>query len=210
MEEEQPAENAVQEPALELEVPVEKPAIAPEEERPAVEETKPSAPRPIAENQSTKALSPPLFPSPNIRGSNQENEAWKALLNQIWYTEYPPANMQFDAPFDKVDQLLKERDFSKAYVRLQLLERKMPENDSLHFLKGYCLLEMGEGTEALRYFDYLADKQANWNGHLQWYRGLANLISGAQEPAVANFRTIQSQTGHPFQAEAKKAAELLQ
>lgn len=208
------------EPAPALELPVENPSALPESEVPVKEEIPSGAPKkeekktkasqPIAENQPSAELPSPLFPPPNIRGSNQDNEAWKAVLNQIWYTEYPPSAIQFEAPFDKVDQLLKDRAFSKAYVRLQLLERKMPENDSLFYLKGYCLLEMGEGTEALRYFDYLADKQADWNAHLQWYRGLSNLLSGKQEQAMSTFKTISSESGHPFQLHAKKAVQVLE
>lgn len=178
----------------------------PNEEQPPKEE---QTTRPIASATETE-LPPPLYPSPNLRGSQVENETWKTLLDNLWYTSYPPEGMQFVEPFDQVDQLLKERNFSKAYVRLQLLERKIPENDSLSYLKGYCLLEMGEGTEALRYFNSIEKEQSKWSPDLDWYRGLATLLTGNKEAAVRNFEAIRQDSKHPFQQQAKKAVLLLE
>ncbi len=163
---------------------------------------------PIAEIAPDE-LDSPLYPSPNIRGENSENPAWKALLDKIWYTEYPLVNTPVSEPFKPADQLLKSRDFNNAYVRLQRLERNLPTNDTLRLMKGYCLLEMGEGAEALASFEGLEAQQPNWNAQLEWLRGLALVLAGEKEKAVAQFRSIVSQAKHPYRLQSERAIELL-
>ncbi len=163
---------------------------------------------PIAEIAPDE-LDSPLYPSPNIRGENSENPAWKALLDKIWYTEYPLVYTPISEPFKPADQLLKSRDFNNAYVRLQRLERNLPANDTLRLMKGYCLLEMGEGAEALVSFEGLEAQQPNWNAQLEWLRGLALVLSGEKEKAVAQFQGIVSQSKHPYRLQSERAIELL-
>lgn len=163
---------------------------------------------PIAEANPDE-LTSPLYPSPNIRGENEENPAWKALLDKIWYTEYPLANTSVSEIFKPADQLLKSRNFNDAYVSLQRLERNLPANDTLRLMKGYCLLEMGEGAEALVVFEGLEAQHPNWNPQLEWLRGLALVISGEKEKAVAQFLGIASQTKHPYRLQSERAIQLL-
>ena len=165
--------------------------------------------RPIAEAQPLPDLRPPSHPSPQVRGSNEENAERKALLDAVWYTDFPPANAAFDAPLDKAFGLLKERDFTSAYVRLQMLERKMPDNDSLLFLKGYTLLEMGEGVEAFNYFTKINELPTDWQGHIEWYKGLSYLLADDKTQATSVFENIKGQGKHLFQKESAKALELL-
>lgn len=167
-------------------------------------------PSPIAQNKVPNPLPPPRFPSPDVRGQNNPDKAWKTLLDQVWYTQYPPlADLPLSAPFDRADQLLKGRDFTNAYVQLQRLERKMPENDTLALLKGYCLMEMGEGTEALTYFENLGNRHQTWAPTLQWYQGLSHLSIGEREKALAVFAKIASDARHPYAGQSKKAIGLL-
>ncbi len=164
--------------------------------------------RPMAE---VTPLPAPRYPAPKLRGKTQDNQAWKALMDKIWYTEYPPAGISFAGPtFGKIDKLLATRDFPKAYVRLQLLERKLPENDSLLFLKGYCLLELGEGAEALLYFQKINKNNSPWTAILTWYSNLALLQTGERRKATAGFTQIAQTTGHQFRSQAQKALQLLQ
>jgi len=164
---------------------------------------------PIAQNNGSDRLPSPRFSSPNIRGENKEDKAWKAMLDKVWYTEYPIPGMLLSSTFGKVDQSLKARDFSNAYVQLQRLERKMPENDTLQYLKGYCLMEMGEGAEALTYFEKVKGKQSTWEATLQWEQGLSLLLTGDKEKALTTFRAIAAQPRHPYQAQSKRAIQLL-
>ncbi|MBC7774715.1 MAG: hypothetical protein H7246_04690, partial [Phycisphaerae bacterium] len=161
---------------------------------------------PIAQNNG---LPSPRFPAPNIRGENSENKEWKALLNQVWYTDYPMVDLSSSEPFSKADQSLRTRDFNTAYVQLQRLERKLPENDTLQFLKGYCLLEMGEGAEALRYFSGLEQEHADWSMRLDWYRGLAQLLQGDKQTAKAVFEKIAATPTHTYRKQAGRARQLL-
>ena len=185
------------------------PSSTPAQPAPIPQETKaPPAPRPIAQNKSSD-LTPPEYPSPNVRGANQEDKIRKALLDKIWYTDFPPDHTEFKPPFSQTAQLLSKRDFMGAFVRLEQQERKLPENDTLRFLKGYCLLEMGEGGDALRYFDQLELRRPSWETQLQWYRGLGLLLTGDVKKARPLFREMAATPGHPFRQQSQKALELL-
>lgn len=85
----------------------------------------------------------------------------------------------------------------------------MPENDTLRLLKGYCLMELGEGSEALTYFEKLESRQPVWRLRLQWYRGLSQLLAGDQDQAIRTFRSIASTPGHPYLEQSKKAIQVL-
>ena len=61
---------------------------------------------------------------------------------------------------------------------------KMEANDTLHFLKGYCLLEMGEGGDAIRFFDKIENPPSEWQPNLEWYRALGVLISKGVTEAI--------------------------
>lgn len=192
------------------------------EEEKVIEESKKTPPKekkqekttrdqPVAENKTTLTIAPPLYPSPNLRGESKDDQAWQAFLNKIWYTEYPIAGLTLSSSFEKIDAQLKERNFSKAYARLQRLARKMEQNDTLQLLQGYTLLEMGEGKEALLNFEDLEKNNPQWQLTLDWYRGLSLLIIDAETrtAAKAAFEKIAKQPNHPFHLQAKKALLLL-
>jgi tetratricopeptide (TPR) repeat protein len=165
----------------------------------------------------TGAGQPPArsrYPAPatqlrSLNGSAEDAKALKMLLDQLWYTDYPIPGLQPTGAFAETDQLLNRREFTTAYARLDRLERKLPDNDTLRYLKGYCLLELGQGAEALAYLEPLQGRVAAWNAPLDWYQALGLLQSGQQDKARAAFRRIAAQNGHPFQAYGKKGLEVL-
>lgn len=165
--------------------------------------------QPIAEGTPIEDLPSPLYPSPNVRGENSENKAWKTLIDKIWHTTYPLDSLTISEPFEAINQLLTARDFNQAYVRLQRLERNVPDNDTLRFIKGYCLLEMGEGAEALTYFEKLEERQPTWTPQLQWYRGLSLLLIGNKEKALSQFREIAAQPQHKYRLQSEQAIRIL-
>ena len=165
---------------------------------------------PVVENQPARDLPEPRFPAPVLRGADSEDPARKALLNKVWYTDYPPPGFAAPGRFAQAGELLKARDFTGAYVQLQRLERNLPANDTLRFMKGYCLLEMGEGAEALAYFDGLEKRQPAWTMHLEWYRGLGEMLTGDSKKALTTFRKIGATPGHAYRQQGKKAARLLE
>lgn len=177
------------------------------------EDVEPVLPQKKETKQAPIAATKPsgnTYPAPNVRGENAGNKAWKALLDQVWHTDYPPAGAVFDEPFGQADQLLKDRDFNKAYVNLQQLERSLPDNDTLCFMKGYCLMQMGEGAEALAYFEKIETPPPAWEPQLQWYRGLSLLLAGEKEKALAAFRGIASAPQHPYRPQSQRAIRLLE
>ena len=187
------------------------PAPAPEQvpANPVLEQpTPPQSSQPIADNQSSR-LRPPYYPAPNIRGQQDENTAWKKMLDQLWYTQFPPQNTSFNVDFSASAQLLAARDFPAAFVALETLEFQQPENDTLRLLKGYCLLEMGEGREALRYFDQLEGRQPQWNAYVEWHRTLSLLLLGEQEKVLPKLQRMAGNPKHPFRQPSRRVLEIL-
>lgn len=167
---------------------------------------------PIAQLRTEERLPNPRDPAPDvtmIRGDETANKALKALLDQIWYTDYPLKGLKVNGPFKQADEHLKKRDFNAAYLALEQLETAQSGNDTLRYLKGYCLLEMAEGNEALTYFDPLQGRHPAWEPQLQWYRGLALLLADEREKALALFQKLAKQSQHPYHRQAGKAAELI-
>lgn len=192
-------------------VPVPDPDNAPPMNPESVSPTPPGNTKntPVVENRPAKDLPEPRFSAPVLRGAGSEDPARKALLNKIWYTDYPPTGFAASGHFEKADELLKNRDFTGAYVQLQRLERSLPANDTLRFMKGYCLLELGEGAEALAYFDGMDLRQPAWKMQVEWYRGLGALLTGDSKKALTTFRKIGDTPGHAYRKQGKKAAGLL-
>lgn len=168
------------------------------------EKTTPSQPKPIA------VLPLPDFPAPNVRGENGNNTAWKAMLDKLWYTQLPPKATSFGAPFGAVVAKISKRDFENAFVELETLEGTLPANDTLSLLKGYCLLEMGEGADALRNLERLEGGHSNWKAWLEWHRALARLISSGKDQALPEFQSVAKQSNHSYQQQARKALNLLE
>ena len=154
---------------------------------------------------------PPRYAAPQVmlRGDDTNTNATQLLLNQIWYTDYPFKNRSAGGVFTESDQLLKARNFADAYIQLQRLERKMPQNDTLRYLKGYCLMELGQGNEALPYLESLQGRIPAWDAQLEWYRGLSLLQSGKKEAALSLFKQIANRGRPPYNAFGKKAVKIL-
>jgi hypothetical protein len=174
-----------------------------------------------------------------IRGDEPTKTALKTLLDQVWYTNYPLSGLQLEPNnYGGTNQLLLQRDFNAAYIALDGLEREQiaafsrrmnqlnqqrmekdstyrpvaamwSPNDTLLYLKAYSLMEMGEGQEALIYFDQIRDPYPTWTPQLNWYRGLALLLTDQRAEAIALFRQLANQANHPYRRQAAKALELL-
>lgn len=168
--------------------------------------------RPVAQLNPAERLPDPRYPAPDatsFRGEDQAGQELKKLVDQVWYTGYPLTGLRVQEPFLKAHAALKNRDFNAAFVELDRLENQFAQNDTLRYLKGYCLLEMGEAYEAQVYLTSLQGKHASWEAQLQWYRGLAMLLAGEQDKALAQFRQIAARPQHPYYKQAKKAVGLL-
>lgn len=183
-----------------------------EEIAPVLPEKKTSKPRlqPIAEAQPSDDQLPPPANLPNLRGEEVEAKELKNLLNQIWYAQYPLSGLKLDAAFADADAHLMGQEYEKAYGKLQRLERKLPDNDTLRILKGHCLMYMGEGIEALRYFDGVGEQPLPTQQLLEWYRGQCLLLAGKREDALVVFRKIAADPKHLYQRQGQKAARLLE
>ena len=223
-----------------LEMPREKPPIAQIKPKEQV----PVPPDPIFPTFALQdeVIPEPLHSAPDLvamRGQGEANVTLKALLDQLWYVDYPPFGLKIDATYDSADQLLKQRDFSAAYLALEQIEqiqadslsRKIARenqkqlgkdptaspvaaspmaNDTLLYLKAYCLLEMGEGQEAIFYFSRMRFPDPAWIPQLTWYRALAWLQANNRKEALVLFKQIAVERGHPYRRQAVKALKFLQ
>lgn len=193
-----------------LEKPRENPPIAqikPKEEVPV-------PPDPIFPTFALKdeLIPEPLNPAPDLvatRGAGQANTALQALLDQLWYVDYPLLGLDISKAFPNIDEKLKKRDFTTAYLELEQLGSTLPTNDTLHSLQAYCLLQTGEGQEALLHFDQIQSLQLDWKPQLEWYLGLALLLADKKPEALAQFTTIAANPRHPYRRQARKAMKLL-
>ncbi|WP_373550919.1 hypothetical protein [Haliscomenobacter sp.] len=223
-----------------LEKPREKPPIAqikPKEEVPV-------PPDPIFPTFALQdeLIPDPLYAAPDLvamRGESQANTALKALLDQLWYVDYPLFGLKTSAAYGSADQLLQQRNFSAAYqaldeieqVQIDSLSRRIARenqkqlekdptaspvaampvaNDTILYLKAYCMLEMGEGQEAMFYFYQMYFPDPAWIPQLTWYRALALLQANNRKEALILFTTIAANPGHPYRRQARKAMKLLQ
>jgi hypothetical protein len=156
------------------------------------------------------ALAPPIaqapaliLPSgPSVRGEGEAPDNREKLEAAIGDIPFEPKQEAYNERFAPALRLLMEKSFIDAFVQLQLLELQIPDNDTLAFLKGYNLLELGEGQEALRYFGKLPPG-SQWEPEVAWYSILAHLISGQARLAAAKAKVIAGDPSHPFRAEAR-------
>jgi hypothetical protein len=213
--EEKPVEQEKKLPTSPAPAEEEEPASVLEKEAPPVETpertipTRPPGNVPIA--QAEPSLPPPSYgaPATYLRGGTQE-AAGKKLLDQLWYTGYPLTGLRPAEQYMAVDELLRKRTFTTAYVRLQRLDRQLVPNDTLRYLQAYTLLEMGQGQEALALLDQLEQPPAEWLPQVEWYRGLAALLVDDKTTAMAIFQKIAKQKNHPYQLQARKALKVYQ
>lgn len=149
------------------------------------------------------ALQPPTGPS-GVRGSSKSSgKEWMQLIESVWQTKFSENPTDYGVRFIKIVELLNEGKYPDAYVQLQFENLELTANDTLNFLKGYCLLEMKEGSEALKHFDEI--KAGNpWKEKIDWYRVLAYLLAGDLEDARKNLEEIIREKEHSFQSEALK------
>ena len=189
-------------------------------EKPPIAQIKPKEEVPVPPDPifPTFALQDELIPEPlnsapdlvAMRGAGEANTALQALLDQLWYVDYPLLGLDISKAFPSIDEKLKKRDFTTAYLELEQLGSARPTNDTLHALQAYCLLQTGEGQEALLHFDQIQNRQLAWEPQLEWYQGLALLLADKRSEALAQFTTIAANPGHPYRRQARKALKLLQ
>lgn len=223
-----------------LEKPLERPPVAQLKPKKQVPPVLPSPIFPTYALQD-ELIPEPLYSAPDLvamRGAGEANVALKALLDQLWYVDYPPFGLKINGTYRSADQLLQQRNFSAAYLALEEIEhvqidslshriarenQKLLEkdptaspvaampmaNDTLLYLKAYCLLEMGEGQEAIFYFSRMRFPDPAWIPQLTWYRALALLQADKRKEALVLFKQIAEEQGHPYRRQARKALKLL-
>lgn len=180
-------------------------------DQPPAKQDTPKYRGPVAQVQPDERIPNPRYPAPEgmTRGGNTTSKIDQALLNQLWYTDYPLNGLAAGGAFEATDQLLKKRDFTAAYIKLQRLGRQLPVNDTLRYLQAYCLLEMGQGEEAQPLLKSLQGHVTAWDAQLEWYQGLSLLQSGEKESALNIFSKIAGDSKHPYRAYGKKAVGVL-
>ncbi len=169
------------------------PAPAPEKNSPAApgNMSPPPAPapsekirEPIAQNRPSP--SKPAFENITFtRGGDTLPADLQKLLSILWYTAFDSAATHYPPRFRTAVSALGQRDFPTAFVELNELEKTAPPNDTLSYLKGYCLLELFDGDGAAGYFERLDAPGKPWQAEAMWYSGLGYLLTEDREKAKA-------------------------
>ncbi|MCB0519271.1 MAG: hypothetical protein H6577_00345 [Lewinellaceae bacterium] len=185
------------------------------EAAPAAPETAPEAPAPTEQPRPANPPGRPIaetLPDPveahaleGVRGESKENSPWQALVEKVWYAPLPGKVENFPTGYRPALQMLKAGKTMDAFMALEELGSSQPANDTLSFLKGYCLMQLWEGREALRLFDSLQGKPHPWQSETAWYRGLCYLVMGQKEQALGVFRQVAGRPGSAFAKRAKEA-----
>ena len=103
------------------------------------------------------------------------------LLSALWYTAFDSTVTRYPPRFRTAVSALGRWDFPTAIVELNELGRSTPTNDTLAYLKGYCLLELFDGDGAAGYFERLDAPGKPWRAEALWYSGLGYLLTENQE-----------------------------
>ncbi len=194
-------------PAMKTDEPVMDPWTEPESKE-LPPPTPNNSPQVIPNNSSQGskkqfALQPPAGTS-GVRGSSKSSgREWMQFIESVWQTKFNENPTNYGVRFSKIIELLNAGKYPDAYVQLQFEKIELTANDTLNFLKGYCLLEMKEGSEALKHFDEI--KAGNpWKDKIDWYRVLAYLLMGDLENVRKKSEDIIREKEHSFKSEALK------
>ena len=142
-----------------------------------------------------------------LRGNGHGRTSWEALVLQIWDAPFPVSPASFSERFRPVAEYLQENNTTDAFLLLRKLELQLPNNDTLAFLNGYCLMQMWEGEGALQSFNKISGQPKPWSEATEWYEGLCYLLMGKKEKAVADFKRLAGRPGHPYRGKARRALQ---
>jgi len=172
-------------------------------------ETRPN--RPMAQLLPSERLAAPRYAAPHalVRGENSDPSEIQTLLNKIWYTDYPLRALRVNKAYITADSLLKKRDFVNAFIQLHRFDTEHPNNDTIRYLKGYCLMELGQGEEAIPYFKSVQGRLPVWEAQLEWYEGLSWLQAGNTQKAKPIFQKIARTKQHSYRVPSQKALKLM-
>lgn len=144
-----------------------------------------------------------------LRGNVPGRTPWETLVLQIWDAPFPASPASFGARFRPIAGYLQQNNTADAFLLLRKMERQEPGNDTLAFLKGYCLMQMWEGEGALQSFNAITGKPSPWSAEVDWYEGLCLLLMGEKEKAVAVLKRIAGQPRHSYRDQAGKALQMM-
>ena len=165
------------------------------------------------ENKKTRGPIAQLSVEPHslrgLRGQGTASSPWEVLVLRIWDAPFPVPPAMLGERFRPVAEYLMANNTSDAFLLLRKIEQQVPSNDTLSFLKGYCLMQMWEGEAALQSFSTISEKANTWNMEVEWYVALCHLLSGEKEEAIVVFRHITKQSEQLYRDQAKKALKLL-
>ena len=162
--------------------------------------------KPIAQSQ------PAVPAGSQLRGGGNTSAPsdLQHLLESIWFTSYDTVAKYYNYRFQPAVTALSKKDYPTAYASLRIAEKAKPGNDTLAYLKGICLLEMGEGAEAGRYFSKLDKTGHSRQAEGLWLSGLAWLLAGEREQAKLAWEKLKSLRAPVYSQKAAAALRRFQ
>ncbi len=183
------------------------PAPAPEPSKGEVYASIPVSPDP---EPPAEELALPEYPAPvNALRGGPEPDADDNPLDQVWYVNYPLNDLEAGEAFPVIDSLLRNRNFTRAFITISRAERSVVDSDTLAYLKGYTMLQLGRGPEAVAALESITVPPTGWEREMTWLRALGHCLADDRDAALALLQELTVSEEGLYQREAAKALELL-
>ena len=130
-------------------------------------------------------------------------------LEEVWFTAFDSTAAHYTPRFQPAVTALGRQDFATAFIELGEQEKSAPDNDTLAYLKGYCLLELFACDEAARYLKRLDAPGKPWRAEALWYSGLGYLLTDEREMAKAQWEKVLALPEPLWRKNARKGLQQL-
>ena len=156
-----------------------------------IESNNPKAESRVIYAQDVKQNQIKTNPYGELRGSESEKSDKSKIIEDNWKS-LPIPNHLFSEKTTKVLELLNDKTPEKAYVRLQILERSYPKNDTIKWIKCFTLLELREGGEVLSILQNLDPTEIKLTNHKKWYKAMSYFLVNDIENAKIELEELSS------------------
>ncbi|MEO0732221.1 MAG: hypothetical protein AAFZ52_05265 [Bacteroidota bacterium] len=132
-------------------------------------------------------------------------EARQALVRQLWPNTYPLTGLDASEVFPVVDSLLRDGRFPAASLELRRRAQRTGWTDTLHYLQGYALLQLGRAPAAVASLNEMSPGQPAWSAQRDWLLAGGLLLAGRDGDAAVLLSRMAKEVDHPYGPAARRA-----
>ncbi len=149
----------------------------------------------IAQNQLPPGKT--TEPGPLVRGGEEPDiDRNMVPLFDTVMLQSPPF-VPRGGSFDAVAAQVVARAYTPALARLQKMNTRFVQNDTLQYLTALCLLLQKQPVKASAYLFPLNRPDSPFREETQWLLGLDFLLQGKRDAAIKTLQLVQKNTAHP-------------